>query len=324
MEGKNYPVKIEYFRSADTVSRPQLSIQWEMVDVDNFRKAVELAENSEVVVFIGGITPQLEGEEMQVDYEGFKGGDRTSLDLPKIQESLLKELQRTGIPVILVLTGGSALSVNWAQENIHAIVYVWYPGQEGGTALADVLFGDYNPAGRLPVTFYKSVDQLPPFENYSMKGRTYRYFEEEPLFTFGYGLSYTKFKYSNLNFPDSIKAGDDIKISVEVENAGKSAGDEVIQLYVKDLVATVPVAIHSLQGFKRIHLKPGEKKLIEFRLQAAQLSVVYSKNEEEIQRVIEPGEFMISVGGMQPNTSAQTTELIQKKIRVTGDLYIIE
>ncbi|MGE5795702.1 MAG: glycoside hydrolase family 3 C-terminal domain-containing protein, partial [Ignavibacteria bacterium] len=172
-EGRNYNIKIEYFRASDTASnRPQLYIQWEMVDVDNFKKATELAESSELIIFIGGITPQLEGEQMRVDYEGFSGGDRTSLDLPKVQENLLEQLYKTGKPVVLVFTGGSALSVNWAAENIPAILQVWYPGEEGGTALADVLFGDYNPAGRLPVTFYKSVDQLPAFEDYSMKGRT--------------------------------------------------------------------------------------------------------------------------------------------------------
>jgi len=322
-EGKNYSVKVGYFRIADTLSRPQLSIQWEMVDVDNFKKAVELAEKSDVVIYIGGITPQLEGEEMQVDYEGFNGGDRTTLDLPKIQESLLKQLHESGKPVVLVLTSGSALAVNWAKENIPAILQVWYPGQEGGTALADVLFGDYNPGGRLPVTFYKSVEQLPPFEDYNMKGRTYRYFDGEPLFPFGYGLSYTKFKYDNLIVADSVKAGEEIKISVELQNTGEAAGDEVVQLYVKDHEANAPVSIHSLQGFKRVHLKPGEKKLVEFKLQPKQLSVIHTKNNEDIERVVEPGDFMISVGGLQPNTIAPTTESIQRKIKVTGEPFVI-
>jgi beta-glucosidase len=322
-EGKNYFVKVEYFRVADTISRPQLSIQWKMVDVDNFRKAVEIAKKSDVVIYIGGITPQLEGEEMQVNYEGFFGGDRTSLDLPEVQETLLRELHGMGKPLVLVLTSGSALSVNWAKENIPAIIQVWYPGQEGGTALADVLFGDYNPGGRLPITFYRSVEQLPPFEDYSMKKRTYRYFEGEPLFPFGFGLSYTKFKYNNFIAPDSVTAGEEIKVTVEVQNIGQYAGDEVIQLYIKDLEATVPVPIHSLQGFKRVHLEPAEKQIIEFALNPKQFSVIRSKNSEEIERVVEPGYFIISTGGLQPNTKAPTTEFLQRKLKIIGEPFII-
>ncbi|MGE5859335.1 MAG: glycoside hydrolase family 3 C-terminal domain-containing protein, partial [Ignavibacteria bacterium] len=323
-EGRNYNIKIEYFRASDTASnRPQLYIQWEMVDVDNFKKATELAESSELIIFIGGITPQLEGEQMRVDYEGFSGGDRTSLDLPKVQENLLEQLYKTGKPVVLVLTGGSALSVNWAEENIPAILQVWYPGEEGGTALADVLFGDYNPAGRLPVTFYKSVDQLPAFEDYSMKGRTYRYFEGEPLYPFGYGLSYTKFKYSNLVAPDSIKAGEDIKVSVEVQNIGQLEGDEVVQLYVKDPEASVPVPIHSLQGFKRVHLKPGETKIVEFILYPRQISIISIQNEE-IKHIVEPGEIEIYTGGMQPNTKAPTTESIKRRLKIIGNPFYMD
>jgi len=317
-EGKTYAIKIEYFRNSNAKrQRPILSIQWERMNVDDFKEAVEAAKTSDAVIFIGGITPQLEGEEMRVEYEGFKGGDRTSLDLPKVQENLLKMLHATGKPVILALTSGSALSVNWAKENLPAILQVWYPGEEGGTALANVLFGDYNPAGRLPVTFYKSVNQLPPFEDYSMKGRTYRYFEKEPLFSFGYGLSYTNFKYSNLNIPSEIKSDSEVKVSVEVQNAGKIAGDEVVQLYVKDLEASVTVPIHSLQGFKRIHLNAGEKKSIEFTLQPKQLAIVANEGK----RIVEPGNFEITVGGLQPGAKAQSTESISKKLKVTGTVY---
>jgi beta-glucosidase len=208
-------------------------VQWKLLNSDHARKAVELAKSSDLVIFVGGITPQLEGEEMQVNYEGFKGGDRTNLNLPVVQENLLKELQATRTPVVLVLTSGSALAVNWEKENLPAILQLWYPGEEGGTALADVLFGDYNPAGRLPVTFYKSVDQLPPFEDYSMKGRTYRYFDGEPLFPFGYGMSYTKFSYHNLVVPSETMTGDSTTISVEVQNTGTLPGDEVVELLIR-------------------------------------------------------------------------------------------
>lgn len=315
-KGKAYPLRLEFFHNS---GRPQLFVQWELLNFDYFNQAIELAKRAEVVIFAGGITAQLEGEEMRVDYEGFRGGDRTSLDLPNVQERLLKALHATGTPVVLVLSSGSALAVNWANENILTIIQLWYPGQEGGTALADVLFGDYNPAGRLPVTFYKSVEQLPPFADYNMKGRTYRYFEGDPLFPFGFGLSYTKFEYRNLSLPDKIKAGETAKVSVEVHNTGKWAGDEVVQLYVKDLTASAPVPLRALQGFKRIHLKPGETQVVEFILQPRQLARIDGKN----QFVVEPGGFEIAVGGVLPGTAAATTGTLTKEIRITGESYLV-
>jgi Beta-glucosidase-related glycosidases len=316
-EKKLYSFKLEYFQST---RRPQLYVQWEKLDIDHFKKAVELAKNSDVVIFVGGITSQLEGEEMRVDYEGFKGGDRTSLDLPKVQESLLKLLHSTGTPIVLVLTSGSALSTNWEKENISAIIQLWYPGQEGGTALANVLWGDYNPAGRLPVTFYKSVDQLPPFEDYNMIGRTYRYFQGEPLYSFGYGLSYTKFEYRNLNIPNETKTDENITITVEVRNSGKISGDEVVQLYLKNLTTSVPVPIHSLQGFKRIHLKPGEKQLVQFILQPKQFAII--NNDKKF--IVEPNSYDISVGGVIPGTTLSTSECITKKISIIGHPFLIQ
>ena len=316
-KGKIYSFKLEYFQNS---RRPQLIVQWELLNIDHFKKAVELAKSSDVAVFVGGITSQLEGEQMRVDYDGFKGGDRTNLDLPKAQVDLLKLLYATGTPIILVLTSGSALSTNWEKENIPAIVQLWYPGQGGGTALADVLFGDYNPAGRLPITIYKSVDQLPPFEDYNMHGRTYRYFEGEPLYSFGYGLSYTKFEYSNLVIPNESKTNDSITISVEVRNTGKIGGDEVAQLYVKNLTAAAPVAIHSLQGFKRIHLAPGEKRSVQFHLLPKQFAVI----NENLKFVVKPGSFEISVGGLQPGFTSSTTDCQNKKINVVGNLFVVE
>lgn len=315
-KGKAYPLRLEFFHNS---GRPQLFVQWELLNFDYFNQAIALAKRAEVVIFAGGITAQLEGEEMRVDYEGFRGGDRTNLDLPNVQERLLKALHATGTPVALVLSSGSALTVNWANENIPAIIQLWYPGQEGGTALADVLFGDYNPAGRLPVTFYKSVEQLPPFADYDMKGRTYRYFEGEPLFPFGYGLSYTKFEYRTLSLPEEIKAGEETKVSVEVHNTGMRAGDEVVQLYVKDLTASAPVPLRALQGFQRIYLKPDEKQVVEFVLQPRQLARIDEKN----QFVVEAGGFEIAVGGVLPGTAAATTGTLTKEIRITGESYLV-
>jgi beta-glucosidase len=235
-----------------------------------------------------------------------------------VQEDLLKAVTAAGKPVVLVLTSGSAIAVNRAAANAGAIVQLWYPGEEGGAALADVLFGDYNPAGRLPVTFYKSVDQLPPFEDYRMTGRTYRYFRGEPLFPFGHGLSYTTFEYSRLELPRSAKPGDEITVRARVKNIGKKAGDEVVQLYVKHLSATAPVPIHSLQGFKRIHLQPAEVRVVTFTLAPRQLSLIDNRD----QRVVEPGEFEISVGGSQPGASS--TQSQKAKLKLTGDRFAVE
>ncbi len=256
---------------------------------------------------------------MTVNTEGFRGGDRTDIALPKGQEALLKAVSATGKPVVLVLLNGSALAVNWANEHVPAIVDAWYPGEEGGTALADVLFGDYNPGGRLPVTFYKSVDQLPPFTDYSMQGRTYRYFKGDPLYPFGFGLSYTKFKYDNLKLnANKIKAGAGLTITAEVQNVGDQAGDEVVQLYVTDVVASVPVPIRSLAGVKRVFLKPGERQRISFALTPEQMSII----DDSGKRVVEPGEFLLSIGGKQPGftgrADANTTNVVAARFIVTG------
>jgi len=265
-----------------------------------------------------GISPAIEGEEMDVKLEGFSGGDRTDIALPKPQQQLIKNIQALGKPVVLVLLGGSALAVNWENENVPAILDAWYPGQFGGAAIADVLFGDYNPAGRLPVTFYKSVDQLPPFDDYKMAGRTYRYFKGDPLYPFGFGLSYTQFTYSGLKFDRKIDAGQELKVTATVQNVGKSAGDEVVQVYIKDLAATVPVPIRSLGGATRISLKPGEKRDISFTLTPRQMSVIL----DDGRRVIEPGDFEVSIGGKQPgfngSADARTTTVVTGRFSVGG------
>ncbi|HEU4833248.1 MAG TPA: glycoside hydrolase family 3 C-terminal domain-containing protein [Pyrinomonadaceae bacterium] len=273
-------------------------------------EAVKAAQESEVSVLVLGLSARLEGEEMPVTIEGFRGGDRTDISLPKPQEALLKAVVATGKPVVVVLLSGSALAVNWANDNAAAILEAWYPGGEGGTAIADVLFGNYNPAGRLPVTFYKSVEQLPPFTDYSMQGRTYRYFKGEPLYPFGYGLSYTKFVYSNLRFDEkSVKAGESIKVSVDVTNAGEREGDDVVQLYLTDVAASAPVPLRTLVGFDRISLRPREKRSVTFTITSQQMSLI----DERGKRVIEPGEFLISVGGLRERftVSGKSIELAE-------------
>jgi beta-glucosidase len=275
-------------------------------------------------VMVMGISPALEGEEMTVKVEGFRGGDRTDLSLPKQQEALIRAVQATGKPVVLVLLNGSALAINWADENVPAIIEAWYPGEEGGTAIADVIFGDYNPGGRLPVTFYKSADQLPPFEDYRMEGRTYRYFKGDPLYPFGFGLSYTKFRYENLKLSaQRIAAGDEIKVSVDVVNAGSRAGDEVVQLYLSDVASSFPVPIRSLVGVKRIFLEPGQKQNVSFTLKPEQMVAI----DDTGRTMVEPGDFVISVGGKQPGftgrADAKTTGVVTGRFTVTGKLFEI-
>jgi beta-glucosidase len=233
---------------------------------------------------------------------------------------LIKEVHGLGKPVVLVLLGGSAIAVSWADENVPAILDAWYPGQDGGRALADILFGDHSPSGRLPVTFYKSVSQLPPFEDYNMQGRTYRYFKGEPLYPFGHGLSYTQFKYSNLKFSaTAVKAGAPVQVSVDVQNAGERAGNEVVQLYLTDVAASVPVPIRSLAGIGNVSLAAGEKRNVQFTIRPEQMSVI----DEKGQRLIEPGEFLVSVGGKQPgfrgNADASTTGVVSGRFQVTGN-----
>jgi len=319
-KGQKYNVEIEYKNNR---GEGALDLLWSVPQPNALQKAVSVAKKADKVVLVLGLNERLEGEQMNVHQDGFAGGDRTSLDLPKVQRDLMKAVVATGKPVVLVLVAGSALSINWASENIKAIVAAGYPGEQGGNAIADVLFGDYNPAGRLPVTYYKSVDQLPPFDDYDMVGRTYRYFYKEPLYPFGYGLSYTKFEYSNLQLPERMVAGKPVKISVDVTNTGDMDGDEVVQLYITDEKASTPRPIRSLEGFNRINMKKGTTKTVEFELTPRQFSMINKADK----RIIEPGWFTISVGGEQPGFSgrcdANTTGTLQKRIKLTGrKIYI--
>jgi beta-glucosidase len=297
-QGKKVLLKVEYAQTNPGPIRAQLI--WSKYDLKPAPDAIAAAKNADVVVAVLGITSELEGEEMPVSEEGFKGGDRTSLDLPKPEEKLLEAVAAAGKPVVLELANGSALAVNWAKEHANAILDSWYAGEEGGTAVAQTLSGKNNPAGRLPVTFYTGVDQLPPFEDYAMKGRTYRYFEGKPLYPFGYGLSYTTFSYRGLTLPkNAISAGDPLTAGVTVTNTGKREGDEVAQLYLR--FPKVPGApLRALRGFKRVHLKPGESQKVRFELKERDLSMVSEAGE----LTIAEGEYSVSVGGGQPNTDA--------------------
>ena len=225
--------------------------------------------------------------------------------LTGLQQTLLEQIVALGKPTVLVLIAGSALSIGWAHEHVDAIVYAWYPGQEGGNAIADVLFGDYNPGGRLPITFPQSIADVPPFADYSMKGRTYRYLESEPLYPFGFGLSYTTFTYSELELSRAeLKAGEVLEVSVEVSNGGELAGEEVAQLYLKDLEASTVTPIHALRGFQRVLLSAGERRKLRFRLETKDLTLI----DDRGQRVLEPGRFRVYVGGSQPD--ARSIELL--------------
>jgi len=273
---------------------------------DGFEEAIQAAEKSQVAVMVMGLSQQLEGEDGQTEGNPrgrHSQGDRETLDLPPTQEQLVQAVYETGTPVILVLMNGSALSINWADEHIPAILEAWYPGQAGGTAVAEALFGLTNPGGRLPVTFYRAVSDLPAFTDYSMENRTYRYFTGQPLYPFGFGLSYTTFTYRDLQIvPQEVTTGEPVSIQVEVENSGEYLGDEVVQLYLQDVEASLPVPLLQLQGLARIRLAPGERQTVQFTLTAEQMSFA----DEEGNWVLEPGEFTVWVGGRQPDLKADT------------------
>jgi beta-glucosidase len=275
-------------------------LMWSKVDLAPSPAAVAAAKDADVVVAVVGITSELEGEEMQVSEPGFKGGDRTSLDLPKPEEELLEAVAATGKPLVVVLTNGSALGVNWARDHANAILDAFYPGEEGGTAVADTLSGRNNPGGRLPITFYKDVSQLPPFEDYSMKGRTYRYFEGAPLYPFGYGLSYTTFSYGGLSAPSgAVTAGSPAGIDVTVTNTGKKEGDEVAELYLEfPKIAGAP--LKALRAFQRVHLDPGGSQKVHFELKPRDMGMVNEAGEP----IVAEGAYKVFVGGGQPGTGA--------------------
>ena len=275
----------------------------------DFNAIANRHKDADAFVFAGGISPQLEGESMRVSDPGFNGGDKTTILLPTVQTELMKVLKATGKPVVFVMMTGSAIATPWESANISAILNAWYGGQSAGTAVADILFGDYNPSGRLPVTFYKGDSDLADFKDYNMDNRTYRYFKGEPLYGFGYGLSYTSFKYDQLIFPTTVTKGKNVIVSVRVSNTGKLAGDEVIQLYVVNKITGVKAPLKSLKGFNRIALKAGESKVVNFTLKPEDLSYI----KENGDRVQFKGKVELAVGGNQPDEPNKTSGNVVKK-----------
>ncbi|HKK47364.1 MAG TPA: glycoside hydrolase family 3 C-terminal domain-containing protein, partial [Balneolaceae bacterium] len=311
--GQEYPLKIEYINRGPD---PQAHLSWSVPDRNLEAEAMDVAKQADAVILCMGLNSSLEGEEMPIEIEGFNGGDKTNLQLPATQLNLMKKLHSLGKPTVLVLLTGSAVTFPWAEQNIPAILEAWYGGQEGGNAIADVLFGDYNPGGRLPVTFYESIDDVPTFTDYSMDGRTYKYFEGTPFYPFGYGLSYTTFTYSDLQLPDTVSSGQQLQVEVTVKNTGRMAGDEVVQLYLSHPDATIRKPQRSLQGFERIHLQKGESQIVRFSLDPKQLTLV----DKTGTRIPPKGHLKISVGGKQPGFSgrpdAQTTEVLEQTVAI--------
>lgn len=315
--GQSYQLRFEFAQENEGGGVSLATVNREKSDA---KVVIDAVKKADVIVFVGGISPSLEGEEMPVEVPGFNKGDRTSIMLPAGQTEMLKALQETGKPVVFVMLTGSALAVQWEAENLPAIVNAWYGGQDAGTALADVLFGDYNPAGRLPVTFYASDSDLPPYEDYSMNERTYRYFTGTPLYEFGHGLSYTQFAYSDLDMPEKVNIGEPVKVRVTVTNKGTRSGEEVAQLYVSHTNSYVPVPIRSLQGVQRIALKAGESRNLEFTLSPEQFSMI----DALMQRCVEPGKVGLGIGGCQPTDEAiKRGNVLQREMELIGKKLVI-
>jgi beta-glucosidase len=296
---------------------PRLQLIWAKADDAVSADALAAARAADLVVAVVGITSRLEGEEMPVSIPGFLGGDRTSIDLPQPEQALLEAIADTGKPLAVVLLNGSALAVNWMSSHANAILEAWYPGEEGGTAVAQTLSGANNPAGRLPVTFYTGVEQLPHFEDYGMANRTYRYFEGKPLYPFGYGLSYTTFHYSDLHIPvRPIAAGQSVNAEATITNTGTLAGDEVVQLYLKfPPVKGAPRV--ALRGFERVHLEPGASRQVHFELKSRDLGMVTEAGAP----LVAAGDYQVSIGGGQPNTTA---EVVSGKFTIDGQLALTD
>ncbi len=315
-KGRRYPLKVEAFQRG---AKGQQRLVWSPPS-QNGDDAVAVAREADVVIFVGGLSARIEGEEMKLKADGFAGGDRTSLDLPAPQQKLLERVHATGKPVVLVLMSGSALSVNWADAHVPAIVEAWYPGGQGGAAVASLIAGDFSPAGRLPVTFYKSAGDLPPFGDYAMANRTYRYFTGPVLYPFGHGLSYTRFAYAQPKLSTAkVAPGTKLTVSVDVTNTGAMDGDEVVQLYISHPGAQ-GAPLRALQGFERVHLKQGETRTVRFTLDDRALSIVDSQG---VRRIV-PGRVVLSVGGGQPVAlpNLPTAPGVETAFEITGSALL--
>ncbi len=300
---------LEYSHSGDRAGGG-VTLKWEAPAQAQLDEAVARAKEADVVIAFVGLSPQLEGEEMRIKIDGFDGGDRTSLDLPVPQQKLLEALGETGKPLVVVLQSGSAVALNWASEHAAAILEAWYPGVDGGRAIARTLAGLNNPAGRLPITFYASLDGLPAFTDYSLKGRTYRYYTGKPLWGFGYGLSYSTFKYGAVKLStEALQAGDPLTVTVTVNNTSTMGGDEVVQAYLKTPQGDGP--LHSLVGFKRVTIAGMGSKEVTLEIDPRSLSSVDAQGN----RSILPGKYMLTVGGAQPGETQAKSEV---EFTVTG------
>jgi len=310
--GRLYRLRLKYINEG---LDPQMQLLWSVPDVDYESQALEVAQKADVIVMVMGLSPQLEGEEMPIQIDGFAGGDRTDIKLPATQERLIQKIHALGKPIALVLNNGSALAVNWAQEHVPAIVEAWYPGQAGGSAIADVLFGDYNPGGRLPLTFYQSVEDLPPFDDYELSGHTYRYFEGQSLYPFGHGLSYTSFRIHNLRLSQNkFRADETIRISIKVTNTGDQDGDEVVQFYTRNETVSGTHPLKELKGYQRLHVRSGETRTVTFDLAISQLATI----GEDMRWVVEPGRVQLMVGDSSANLTLTTS------IEITGETQEVE
>ena len=294
-EGKVYNIKLNYFQKKS--DNAFVKLLWDMPRPKLLNDALNIAKKSDVVILALGLSPLLEGEEMKVKVNGFVGGDKVLLDLPDAQKRLVDAIKKTGKPIVMVLLNGSAITFVDDAKKVDAIVEAWYPGQAGGEAIASVLWGDYNPAGRLPVTFYRSVSDLPPFDDYNMKGRTHRFFDAKTQFDFGYGLSYTKFKYSKLFVSDNVMKITPIDVTFDITNTGDKDGDEVCQLYLQ---ANGSKTI-SLQGFERVNIAKGETKTISMQLSPQQIEDMMGKPIDKLSNT----KFSIIVGGASPKTKSK-------------------
>jgi beta-glucosidase len=300
--GKSYDIKIVYSYINNFA---QINFDLGIKEEISIPKTVDQVKDADVIVFVGGISPRLEGEELGVEIPGFYKGDRTSLELPAVQRQLLNALKAAGKKVVYVNCSGSAIGLEPETKSCEAILQAWYPGQAGGQAVAEVLFGDYNPSGSLPVTFYKNVEQLPDFENYDMANRTYRYFTGKPLFPFGYGLSYTTFTYGDIQLASSAKVGETIKVVVPVTNSGKMDGDEIVQVYLKKQ-GDDEGPIKALRAFKRVNIPAGKTVNVELELTPKQLEWW---NPETNTMCNQAGNFDIMVGCDSENVQTKTIAL---------------
>lgn len=309
LAGHTYQIEVT---AVETYADAQVQIVWAPPQSNLLTEAIETAQKAEAVVLVMGLTPRMEGEEMNINVDGFRGGDRTKLQLPKIQQQLIQRIAQLKKPTILVLLNGSAVAINWEDENIPAIIEAWYPGQAAGQAIADVIFGDYNPAGRLPVTFYRSADDLPAFDDYRISNQTYRYFEGEVLYPFGHGLSFSQFAYKNLTLSDLAQLKEDISFSIEVENISDVDGDEVIQVYVSPLATQTKGPKRQLVEFQRVHIPANTQRIVQLTIPATAFSVI----DEQGNRVFKKGDYEISIGGGQPHQKSTNSSTLIKKLHI--------